>query len=83
MGRKKVLDLPKRSVIERLEKKQAECTPAMIALLDCFRTHAFSDDDCSGQMMVLQDCMKFRVIPKSTHKSTTMYHLIRLYHMRR
>mmetsp|Transcript_795 Transcript_795/g.2159 ORF Transcript_795/g.2159 Transcript_795/m.2159 type:complete len:84 (+) Transcript_795:2-253(+) len=83
MGKKKVLELPKRSVIERLHAKKAECTPAMVALMDCFRANAFTDEQCSGQMLALQECLKYRTVPKSKHKPSTLFHLIRLYHMRR
>mmetsp|Transcript_7253 Transcript_7253/g.13097 ORF Transcript_7253/g.13097 Transcript_7253/m.13097 type:complete len:86 (+) Transcript_7253:84-341(+) len=82
-GRRKPLELPKRSVLQRIQQKQAECTPLMISLFDCFRAHAFSDEKCASQSLALTECLKTQKKKTIHHKDSTFFHLIRLYNMRR
>lgn len=50
--------LPKRKVIERMVARQSECTPALIAMLECFRQYSFSEEQCMRQMSMLTECVK-------------------------
>lgn len=82
------LPLPKRSQIERFAKTGPVCNSELISFLQCLGANEFNDTACAKEKAALEECIaRTRVRARETSstkpKSTIMYHLKRLYYLRK
>lgn len=82
------LELPKRSQIERFVKPGPVCNSELVSFLHCLGANEFNEAACGKDKAALEECLartKRGVGDANSKKpkSTIMYHLKRLYYMRK
>jgi DNA-binding transcriptional ArsR family regulator len=82
------LALPKRSQIERLVRHGPVCTSELISFLQCLGANEFNEAACAKDKAALEECVaqakaRASATVNKKPKSTVMYHLKRLYYMRK